>query len=294
VSSYSGNLEYDAIFGIYFTALPVVMLIWIYSQWKWFQELKSEKTKAELALLKNQINPHFFFNTLNNLYGLTVEKSDNAPQVVLKLSEMMRYTIYEGKKDWVSLHSEYLYLNNFIELHQIRYQKKVFIDFNVPDLQDKIFQECKIAPLLLIILLENAFKHGVDSLVENAFIKLSLEVKEDSIWFQIVNNYNLEEEIEAGNGIGLDNLKKRLALIYPDKHSLVVNKTNGMKYLIIDDEPIAHRIIEGYAGNLPFLTLVGNSYNAMEAFEALNTHAVDLIFLDINMPQVKGFDFLKS
>ncbi|MDO6744920.1 histidine kinase [Tenacibaculum soleae] len=102
----------------------ILVFGWIFQQWKWF---KNKKTKAELALLKSQINPHFFFNTLNNLYGLTVEKYDDAPDVLIRLSDMMRYTIYMGKEDLVPLKDEIEYLQNYIELHKIRYQKKVDI-----------------------------------------------------------------------------------------------------------------------------------------------------------------------
>ncbi|WP_273566825.1 sensor histidine kinase [Maribacter halichondriae] len=104
--------------------IPVFASLWAYEQWRWLKTLKADKAKAELALLKNQINPHFFFNTLNNLYGLVVEKSEKAPEVVLKLSDMMRYTIYEGKEDLVLVKEEITYLENYIELHKIRYQKK--------------------------------------------------------------------------------------------------------------------------------------------------------------------------
>lgn len=108
----------------------VLLLTWFYQQWKWMKTIESRKTKAELSLLKSQINPHFFFNTLNNLYGLVIEKSDDAPNVILKLSDIMRYTIYMGKEDVVPLKNEIEYLTNYIELHKIRYQKRVDIVFN--------------------------------------------------------------------------------------------------------------------------------------------------------------------
>ena len=158
----------------YFMMAPVPFFIglWGYDQWRWFKTLKMEKAKAELALLKSQINPHFFFNTLNNLYGLVVEKSESAPEVVLKLSDMMRYTIYEGKEDLVNLSDEVQYLERYIALHKIRYQKTVDIQFDYA-----IDEEVQVAPLLFIILLENAFKHGVESLTEDAFIHMHLKTK---------------------------------------------------------------------------------------------------------------------
>ena len=136
--------------------LPVFAALWGYEQWRWLSTLKADKAKAELTLLKNQINPHFFFNTLNNLYGLAVEKSEQAPAMILKLSEMMRYTIYEGKADYVALEDEVKYLQDYIQLHQIRYRKEADITVQT-DLQ----HPHKIAPLMLIVPLENAFKHGL-------------------------------------------------------------------------------------------------------------------------------------
>lgn len=197
-------------------------VLWIYQQLNWLINLKLNQTHTELALLKSQIDPHFFFNTLNNLYGLVVEKSEQAPEVVLKLSDMMRYTIYEGKKDLVSLADEIDYLNAYIELHEIRYQKKVDIRFN-----QEVKGEVKVAPLLFIILLENAFKHGVESLTEQAFIHLELQADEKHVEFTIANNYEAPKRKRKA-GIGLDNLKKRLAYIYPNKHQLKIERPVGI------------------------------------------------------------------
>lgn len=201
-----------------FIPIPVFGALWAYEQWRWLQILKADKAKAELTLLKNQINPHFFFNTLNNLYGLAVEKSDQAPAMILKLSDIMRYTIYEGNADYVALKDEVAYLEDYIELHKIRYQKKVNISIR-KDLQ----HAHKIAPLLLVIPLENAFKHGVEKLVEDAYIDLEISTTSEGIIFRISNNY--ESNGAGSEGIGLDNLKKRLALIYPNQHQLEITKT---------------------------------------------------------------------
>ena len=146
--------NYDGtIVNLIIACVLLLFILWAFEQWKWLKTLKAEKTNVELALLKSQINPHFFFNTLNNLYGLTMEKSDKAPEVVLKLSEMMRYTIYEGKKEVVPIREEIKYLENYITLQQLRYQKTVDIRF-----EQSLDKEYEIAPLLFIILLENAFK----------------------------------------------------------------------------------------------------------------------------------------
>ena len=222
----------DTIVGLVIVPVPILTLLWMYEQFKWMRLLKTEKANAELALLKSQINPHFFFNTLNNLYGLVVEKSDRAPEVILKLSDMMRYTIYDGKEDFVSLSDEINYLKNYIELHKIRYQKKVAICFN-----NSITKEYKIAPLLFIILLENAFKHGVEKLTEDAYIHIDLRSEENIIIFQIENNYETEKS-PTKQGIGISNLKRRLDLIYPNNYELIMNShenvyTASLKITII-------------------------------------------------------------
>ncbi|MDN5201014.1 histidine kinase [Fulvivirgaceae bacterium BMA10] len=210
------NEDFFIFFQVMFILLIFYVVIsWLFEQWRNIKQLKSDKISAELMLLKSQINPHFFFNTLNNLYGLTVEKSDKAPEVVLKISDMMRYTIYEGKKDKVPLEDELEYLKNYIELHKIRYHKKVDIQFNHHIQGD----EYEITPLLYIILLENAFKHGVENLTDDAYIKIQLIAGNDKILFAIENNFD-PNEIEEKDGIGLGNLRRRLELLYPKKHKL--------------------------------------------------------------------------
>ena len=224
---FSGDLEaYFTIkenlpFFVFFIPIPVLFLLWVFEQWKWVQNLKAEKSKTELSLLRTQINPHFFFNTLNNLYALTVKNSEQAPDVILKLSDMMRYTIYEGEKETVAIADEIEYLNNYIELHKIRYKKTVEITFN-----HTIDTSLTIAPLLYIILLENAFKHGIEKLAENAYIHINLFEDDDFINFIIENNFDPNEVTES-NGIGLKNLKRRLSLLYNKRHELIVDKTNN-------------------------------------------------------------------
>ena len=194
-----------------------VVLSWIFKKLREFRRLKNDKTAAELALLKSKIDPHFFFNTLNNLYSLAIKKSDEAPQVILKLSEIMRYTIYDAESETVPLKDEINYLEQYVEIQKIRYKKSVLISFK------KLIENenTKLAPLLFIMLLENAFKHGVESLTDNAYIDILLEEKNKDIRFMITNNFEVKET--NTRGIGIKNLKKRLELIYPKRHSLSIN-----------------------------------------------------------------------
>jgi hypothetical protein len=231
VRLFTGSFElYESTYKIWALSLfllpiPILIGLWFFEQWKWFKTLKAEKASAELALLRNQVNPHFFFNTLNNLYSLVVHQSDKAPEVILKLSDMMRYTIYEGKKDKVSLNEEVDYLQRYIDLHKIRYQKEVDIRFEKPKGADGV----SVAPLLFIVLLENAFKHGVESLREGAYIHASLRTvyKERKVIFEIQNNFD-DQDDEGKQGIGLENLKKRLKLLYPSRHKLNIEKEDGV------------------------------------------------------------------
>lgn len=202
--------------------IPVFAALWVYEQWRWLKTLQADKGKAELALLKSQVNPHFFFNTLNNLYGLVVEKSEQAPKVVLKLSDMMRYTIYKGKEDVVILKDEIRYLENYIELHKIRYQKKVAILFT-----HDVDESLKVVPLLFIILLENAFKHGVEKMRENAFVHIRIQSKGKQLFFRIENSFD-ELTTNQQNGIGLENLKKRLDHTYHNKYELIIEEKESI------------------------------------------------------------------
>ncbi|WP_456866202.1 sensor histidine kinase [Galbibacter sp. BG1] len=206
-----GFVEFIA---LYFIIVFITIAYWIFKQIKSILRLKNEKEKTELLHLKSQVNPHFFFNTLNNLYGM-MDKNSKERQMVLKLSDMMRYSIYEGEKDWVTLKSELDYLKNYIELQEIRYHKKSDVQFN-HNIENP---DAKVMPLLFIILLENAFKHGLENLEKNAYIHVDLTENKNEVLFVIENNFELQQTSNQ-EGIGLKNLKKRLALVYPKKHTL--------------------------------------------------------------------------
>lgn len=200
--------------------IPIVYLLNDrFKQKEHIAHLHQETLKAELNLLKSQINPHFFFNTLNNLYGLAVEKSELTQDVIYKLSQMMRFTIYEGRKNTVSVKDEVAYLENFIELNLIRYKNPLDINFE----QHIENPEQRIPPLLFINLLENAFKHGVDTQTQDQLIHFSLSTSKTEIVFNIENNFDLQtlEENKVkrkSGGLGTENLARRLELLFPDKH----------------------------------------------------------------------------
>lgn len=182
------------------------------------QLLEHRNMHNELQFLKSQINPHFLFNTLNNIYSLTLKKSDLAPEMVLKLSDMMRYMLYECNARRVPLKKEITYLQNYIELESIRFKNRGTIKLNIEVTGDEDFH---IAPLLFIPFLENAIKHGVNQQIENASVSMSLKVKNGLVEFGIKNNKNTKSPNGPG-GIGLVNVKRRLNLIYPKAHELEI------------------------------------------------------------------------
>lgn len=210
---------YFLITGLIFTVAVVVP--WLTGQLLVLARLRNERKKAELLHLKSQVNPHFFFNTLNNLYGLIKKDPQQARELVLKLSHLMRYSIYDAQNEYVTLEEEVEYLNNYIELHTMRYHKKIDIDFRVA-----IEKGCRVMPLLFIILVENAFKHGVEGLREQAFVHLSLTTVGNEIHFEIKNNVD-EAAAPARAGIGINNLKRRLELAYKNNYHLKLTQHNG-------------------------------------------------------------------
>ncbi len=208
----------------YFLVLIVLAIGWVIRQFQELVKLKSEKSRTELLHLKSQVNPHFFFNMLNNLYGWVGKDPKTAQGLILKLSDMMRYSIYEGQADYVKLEQEVAYLKNYISLHKMRYHKTIDVRFR----SDFEGERYRVMPLLFIILVENAFKHGVENLRENAFIDIDLSTKGDTIHFSVENNFD-DLELPGGAGIGLQNLKRRLELAYPKAHQLSLN-TQGNIY----------------------------------------------------------------
>jgi len=208
---------------IYYAIILLAVAVWLVRQLKSILNLKNELKKNELLHLQSQVNPHFFFNMLNNLYGMVDKDVEKSKALILKLSDLMRYSIYEGEKNMVPLAEEVSYLKNYIELHKMRYHKEIDVQFKT-DMAD---ENINIMPLLLIILLENAFKHGVENLREKAYISIHLRTTKKKLYFDIENNFD-EDEVSNKTGIGLKNLKRRLALAYPKKHKLIIEKHNSI------------------------------------------------------------------
>lgn len=186
------------------------------------KDAEKAKLEAELKILKTQINPHFLFNTLNNLYSLTLDKSDKAPDLVLKLSDMMRYILYECSDKFVPLEKEVAFLQGYFDLQRIRLDEAIPLSFEIKgEIAGKT-----IAPLLLEPLIENAFKHGVYRKNSGGFVAIVFNLEEENIiGIEIKNKKESQwdEENKKEGGIGLQNVKRRLDLLYPKKYQLDID-----------------------------------------------------------------------
>jgi len=193
-------------------------------QKKKINQLEREKLDAELNALKSQINPHFLFNSLNSMYALSLDNDPKVPGLLLKLSSGMRYMLYETNENFVFLEKELEYLENYLDLQKLRTGQEAWIDFKI---KGDIEQQ-KVAPLIFIPFVENAFKHGIKGDIENVFIKINLEIKPAVLIFKIENNKGsidkLPEEKYLG-GIGLENVKKRMNLLYKNQYTMDIINT---------------------------------------------------------------------
>ncbi|MEP1488796.1 MAG: sensor histidine kinase [Algibacter sp.] len=192
-------------------------------------DLEKAQLETELLFLKTQISPHFFFNTLNNIYSLAVEKSKKTPKIILRLSELMRYLLYETTNRRQTLENEILCIQNYIDLERIRHNDELEVSMSVSgDIEDK-----EIAPILLLTFIENAFKHGAHKNIGEVKIDINLTIKKDFLYFTISNPMPLkmehEERFSPSSGIGLENVKKRLALGYnKNDYKLSLEKDHNM------------------------------------------------------------------
>jgi sensor histidine kinase YesM len=188
------------------------------------EEMEKAKLNAELALLKSQISPHFFFNTLNNIYSLSTINPEDSRTAILKLSKMMRYLLYDSEEGDTKLSNEIELMTNYIELMKLRLDENYDLRVKFPD----EYEDFRIPPLLFIPFIENAFKHGV-SFREDSFIDIFMAISDNIIIFRSFNSLSgsaAETGLES-SGIGLNNVRKRLDLLFPGKYNLHLNKTES-------------------------------------------------------------------
>lgn len=219
--------------GVFYCLLDVLPIITILSGFKFawdalgkqreVDELKSAIKESELQFLKSQINPHFLFNNLNNLYAYAIEQSPKTPEIILELSGVLRYMLYECKEQFVALDKEIKQLENFVKLNEMQIEERGEINFSTHNIRS----EYQIAPLILIVFIENAFKHSTASQSHKISIDISIRLSNEGVLEFICKNSfrELSNTKSLNQGIGLENVKKRLQLIYPDAHHLAFEKT---------------------------------------------------------------------
>jgi LytS/YehU family sensor histidine kinase len=190
-----------------------------------YEKLMRDKVVAELKFLKIQLNPHFLFNTLNNLYYLTTEKSEKAPQAILQLSEILDYVMHSSKSVFVPLEEELKQVKNYIALELLRYEDRV----NITTKFSGELNKYEIGPMILITLIENAFKHGVMPIAGKSWINFVVEEKQSGLFILISNSAN---GTKPGNGIGLENLRSQLHHLYKDEYQLNVENTKTNEFSI--------------------------------------------------------------
>jgi hypothetical protein len=191
-----------------------------YDQQRISAALKEDKISSELELLKSQVHPHFIFNTLNNIYSLSLQKSEKAPDLIYRLSSFLSYNLYDSKQHTIPVSKELEYINNYIELEKIRYGAGLDVSVNVYDSLDGF----EVSPLLFLPLVENCFKHGINGDTEGCWIRIDLTVQKDWLTLKIENSHTRDKHVidenknGNSNGIGLENVKRRLEILYPGRH----------------------------------------------------------------------------
>ena len=215
-------------------ATAVKLIKYSYFQQQQASDALQMKTQAELELLKAQIHPHFLFNTLNNLFAHTIKQSSESPDIVLKLSDLLRFMIYDSRAEFIPLKKEIALLKNYIDLEKMRYGDRLDVSLtSTGDIEEKM-----IAPLILLPLIENSFKHGIAKQLDQSWISLDIQAEGNKLRVKLVNSKEADKK-ETNNtyrGIGLENVRRRLELIYPDKHSVEIREEDDyfLLHLSID------------------------------------------------------------
>ncbi|WP_298733874.1 histidine kinase [uncultured Chitinophaga sp.] len=195
-----------------------------YEQQRTTQQLQKDKAEAQLELLKSQVQPHFIFNTLNNIYSYAQQNNQQTSELIYRLSALLSYMLYDSRETAISLSKELEYINNYIELEKIRYGKRLDVSLNVFDPVDHF----KIAPLLLLPLIENSFKHGVSNNIRDGWIRMDIALKDGWLSVKIENSCDEHSNGNGSskNGIGLENVKKRLDILYQDNYEFKCIREN--------------------------------------------------------------------
>ena len=207
---------------LFFFPAAVLIAVNYYQRQQSVLTLREQKRSAELDALKNQLNPHFIFNTLNNIYALAVKQSDQTPEAIAKLSGILDYVLYRCNSEYVSLTDEVEMIDDYIALERLRFGDRLQVSFN-----KNVQEPLRIAPLLFLTLIENAFKHGSSQDLDRSTVDLFLSATETHIAFEVSNSKPAIKNTgeDHASGIGLINLRRQLDLLYPGAHQLTINES---------------------------------------------------------------------
>jgi len=198
-------------------------------------EISDQQKQSELELLRSQLSPHFLFNTLNNLYGLSITQHEKMPPLLVKLSDLLRYSVYDTKQRFVPLNDELGYIWNYIELEKIRFGDRLRLNLDIEQVPGTA---AKIAPMLLIVFIENAFKHSKNTYDDTVRIDIKLKLSQNNIIFSVSNSCDydkwLSSQLEKKTGIGVSNTVRRLDLLYPNEYKLEFRMEKNIYYLNLE------------------------------------------------------------
>ena len=216
-------------------------------------QLQKENTEAQLQILKAQVHPHFLFNTLNNIYSKTQNTSAAASEMIFGLSDILRYMLYECDKPLVPLSQELKMTQEYIDLERVRYGNKLELHAGLPKATEGYF----IAPLMILPFIENCFKHGASTILDRPWINLTITIDGDEMAMKLLNGKSQENVQVNGHGIGIENAKKRLALLYPGKHQLTIQEDREV-FIVILKLRLEKRNVTAVKSNKPFFPSIVN------------------------------------
>ncbi len=219
ISNFSKYFVQTSVFVIAFMAIKIIRDD--FNKNEKLEKIEKEQIKTELEILKNQIQPHFLFNVLNSVYSISRNNIAKTPETILKLSDIFRYVLYDSNDKLVPLEKEIKYIKNYVDLQNLRLEGRGQIGLIIKG----NLNNHNIAPLLLITFVENCYKHGID---EEIKISISLKVFNNTLFFRTENNYNNTVNIQEKSGVGLKNIKQRLTILYPEKHTLKIEHTDTL------------------------------------------------------------------
>lgn len=207
-----------------FIGIFIAFVLFNYNEQLRLEKKEKERILAEKSFLIQQINPHFLFNALNNIYSLTIDNNPKGSDAILQLSKMLDYSLYGNKNEHVPLEKEILYIKNFIALFKLKDEelKNIVFEFN------NLYKNNLIAPMLFLPFIENAFKHGDVDNLEDGFLHIKINSKQDEIDFLCINSYSKNKNVDRVGGIGIKNVSRRLELLYPKKHNLSITKNDDI------------------------------------------------------------------